>query len=117
MTFDGIDAAWWPFVFIIIAGWLTTDTWRFLGVYLGGYLREDSEVLVLVRAIATSLVAAVIANFIFFPAGTLATVPLAVRLFALGIGFAVYLIARKNTLLGIICAEAVLAIGMFVSGS
>ena len=67
MTLDAFDAWWWPYVFIIVAGWPTTYPWRSLGVYLGGRIREDAEILVLVRAIATALVAAVIGNLIFFP--------------------------------------------------
>ena len=42
--------------------------------------REDSDILVLVRAIATALVAAVIGNLICFPSGALAAAPVALRL-------------------------------------
>ena len=56
------DAWWWPYVFILIGGALATDIWRFLGVYLAGGIAEDSDILVLVRCVATALVAAVIAN-------------------------------------------------------
>ena len=45
MTFDAIDAWWWPYLFILIAGFAATDVWRFLGVYLGGRVSEDSELL------------------------------------------------------------------------
>jgi len=75
MTFDAIEAWWWPFLFILVAGWLATDAWRFLGVYLGGRISEDSDFLVLVRTIATALVAAVIGNLIVFPNGVLAGHP------------------------------------------
>ena len=60
MTFAALDAWWWPYLFILIAGFAATDFWRFLGVYLGGRISEDSDLLVLVRAVATALVAAVI---------------------------------------------------------
>ncbi len=71
MTFTAIDDWWWPYLFILIAGWLATDTWRYLGVYFGGRISEDSEALVLVRCIATALVAAVIGNLVVFPSGAL----------------------------------------------
>ena len=58
MTFDAVETWWWPFLFILIAGWLATDAWRFLGVYLGGRILEDSDLIVLVRTVATALVAA-----------------------------------------------------------
>ena len=74
MTLGSIDAWWWPYVFILLAGWATTYPWRALGVYLGGRIREDAEILVLVRAIATALVAAVIGNLVCFPAGPAAEI-------------------------------------------
>ena len=48
MTFDAIDAWWWPYAFILVAGWFATNFWRLLGVAIGGRMREDSEALVLV---------------------------------------------------------------------
>ena len=54
MTLDTIDAWWWPYTFILLAGWAMTYPWRALGVYLGGRIRDDAEILVLVRAIATA---------------------------------------------------------------
>ena len=54
MTYHAIDAWWWPYLFILVAGFAATDVWRFLGVYLGGRVRDDSDILVLVRAIATA---------------------------------------------------------------
>ena len=79
MTFGAIDAWWWPFLFILVGGWLVTDGWRFLGVYLGGRIDETSEAMVFVRAVATALVAAVIANLVIFPAGALADSPVWLR--------------------------------------
>lgn len=115
MTFDAIDAWWWPYLFILIAGWLATDFWRFLGVYLGGRIAEDSPVLVLVRTIATALVAGVIGNLVVFPGGVLAAAPLALRVGAVAAGFAAYLLTRKHMLIGIVTGEAVLIVGLFIS--
>ncbi|MCR4267321.1 AzlD domain-containing protein [Nitratireductor sp. ZSWI3] len=114
MTFLAIDAWWWPFVFILVAGWLATDGWRFLGVYLGGKMSEESDILVFVRCIATALVAAVIANLLVFPGGALADSPLALRIAAAAVSFGTYLAARKNILLGILAGEAVLLTGLYL---
>lgn len=114
MTFTSIDAWWWPFLFILVAGWLATDSWRFLGVYFGGRISENSEFLVLVRAIATALVAAAIGNLIVFPSGALAATSLALRIGAAAIGFAAYLLFGRRVLVGIIAAEIVLGLGMLV---
>lgn len=114
MSFTAIDTWWWPYAFILIAGWLATDLWRFIGVYFGGKLSEESELLVLVRCIATALVAAVIANLIVFPSGALAATPLPLRIGAGVFGFAAYLVAGKRVLVGIVAGEAMLGVGMFM---
>ena len=114
MTFFGNDAWWWPFLFILVGGWMATDGWRFLGVYLGGRIPETSDALVLVRAVATALVAAVIGNLIVFPVGDLAATPLPLRIGAAVIGFVAYLLAGKRVLVGIGAAEAVLLAGIFL---
>ncbi|MBO6716624.1 MAG: AzlD domain-containing protein [Rhizobiaceae bacterium] len=112
MTFEAIDAWWWPYLFIIVAGWLATDAWRFLGVVLGGRISETSEALVFVRAVATALVAAVIASLVLTPNGGLAEAPAWLRVGAVAAGFGVYLVTRQHMLAGIFVAEAVLLIGM-----
>jgi len=113
MTFTSFDTWWWPFLFILVAGWLATDSWRFLGVYFGGRISEKSDILVLVRTIATALVAAVIGNFIFFPSGALAATPLALRIGAAAAGFgAYYMLLGRHVLVGIVAAEIVLFAGM-----
>ena len=115
MTFHAIDAWWWPFLFILIAGWLATDAWRFLGVYLGDRISEDSDLLVLVRALATALVAAVIGNLIVFPSGALAETSLALRLISAAVGFLAYLWLGRKVLVGIVVAEVALLVGMLAS--
>lgn len=111
MTYHALDAWWWPYVFILIAGWLATDIWRFLGVLVGNRVSEDSDVMVLVRTVATALVAAVIGNLIVFPSGALAATPMALRIASAATGFIAYLVARKSMLVGIAAAEAVLVAG------
>lgn len=114
MTFEAIDTWWWPYLFILIAGALATDIWRFLGVYLAGGIAEDSDILVLVRCVATALVAAVIANLIVFPSGALADTHAALRIGAALSGFGAYLLLRRSVLLSIVVAEAVLLAGIFL---
>jgi len=114
MTFGSIDAWWWPFLFILVAGWLATDAWRFLGVYFGGRISEESDVLVLVRTVATALVAAVIGNLIIFPSGELAGTPVGLRIGAAAIGFAAYMLLGRRVLIGIIAAELALLAGLYM---
>lgn len=114
MTFHALSAWWWPYLFILLAGWLPTDIWRYLGVLFGQSMSEESELLVLVRSIATALVAAVIARLILFPTGALAASPLALRLVAAGLGFAGYLYLGKRVIVGVMIAEAVLVAGLYM---
>ncbi|MGB3501088.1 MAG: AzlD domain-containing protein [Mesorhizobium sp.] len=116
MTFDFVDAWWWPFLFILLAGWLATDLWRFMGVFVGNRIAEDSDVMVLVRTVATALVAAVIGNLIVFPSGALAETSIWLRLAAAAIGFAAFLLAGKRMLAGIVTSEIVLVAGLLAAG-
>lgn len=114
MTYFGNDAWWWPYLFILVAGWLPTDVWRFLGVALGGRMEEGSDLLVLVRAVATALVAAVVGNLIVFPGGALAATPLALRVGSAAVGFAAYLAGGKRMIVGIATAEMLLCLGLWL---
>ncbi|MBX3530997.1 MAG: AzlD domain-containing protein [Rhizobiaceae bacterium] len=108
MSFDALDTWWWPYLFILIAGAVTTDSWRFLGVWLGGKVSEESDAMVFVRCVATALVAAVIAGLIVSPAGALAATPLAVRIGSAAGGFVAYLAAGKRVLVGVVACEVIL---------
>lgn len=116
MTFESFDQWWWPYLFIALGGWLATDLWRIMGVFLGGRVSEKSDILVLVRCIATALVAAVISNLIVFPGGALAATPVALRIGATAVGFAAYLTLGRHIIVGILAAEAVLMSGLFLLG-
>jgi branched-subunit amino acid transport protein len=100
--------AWWPYVAILLAGVLPTQIWRWLGVALAGHISPDSEVLVWVKAVATALVAAVVARLVIFPEGALAETPLWIRLGAALLGFVAFQLTRQNILVGVLVAETVL---------
>lgn len=114
MSYFSNNAWWWPYLFILAAGFAATDVWRFLGVYLGGKLSDDSDLLVLVRTMATALVAAVIGNLIVFPGGALAHTALALRIAAAAVGFAAYLLSGKRMVVGIAVAEILLVCGLYL---
>lgn len=114
LSFNSLDAAWWPYLFILIAGVLATETWRWLGVLAGGALKEDSEALIWVRAVATALVAGVVGQIIAFPSGDLAGTPLALRIAAAAFGWIAYRAAQSSILAGVLVAEAILLGGYFL---
>ena len=116
MTFHSFDTWWWPYVFILLAGWVATDFWRFLGVYIGGRIAEDSSAMVLVRTIATALVAAVIAKLILYPTGTLEASPLWLRIGAVAAGAAAFFVSGRRQVLAIVVAIGTLAAGLALLG-
>ena len=103
---------YWPYVVIIVAGWLATDMWRWLGVIAGNRLQEGSEALNWVRAVATALVMAVTAKLVVFPSGLLETSPLWLRLAAAGLGFAAFLLSGQRVIVGVVVPLAILAAGL-----
>ncbi|PCJ94001.1 MAG: branched-chain amino acid transport [Hyphomicrobiales bacterium] len=114
LTFTSLDAWWWPYVFILLAGSLPTNIWRWLGVFAGQALRDDSDTLLWVKAVATALIAGVISKLILFPSGALADTPMLLRVGATFVGMSVFWISKKNILLGVFSAEAVLLSGLFL---
>lgn len=105
-----------PYLFIAIAGWLATDIWRWLGVLAGNRLKEDSEALYWVRAVATALVMAVTAKLIVFPTGSLETSPMWLRIGAAVLGFIAFLVARQRVIVGVAVSILLLAVGLFALG-
>lgn len=105
----------WSYAFILVAGVLATDVWRWLGVLAGNRLREDSEAMLWVRAVATALVAAVIARLVLYPTGTLAELPAWVRAGAALAGFAVYLASGQRMMPGIGLAVGLVAIALYAA--
>lgn len=111
MYYYSYDFWWWPFLFILMAGILPNAIWRWAGVFLVGNMDENSEWLVFVRCIATALVAAVIAQFVFFPSGALEQFPFALRVSAALSGFFAFLLLGRRMVVSILVGEAVLLVG------
>ena len=107
MTYTSFDSAWWPFVFILLSASLPTMVWRWAAVLISLEIRDDSEVIVLVRYISTALVAAVVGQFIVYPAGAMVELPLFARLIAVGLGFGAA-IATGRLFIGIVIGELAL---------
>jgi hypothetical protein len=97
-----------PYLILVLVGFLPSEVWRWLGIALGRGLDENSEIVRWVRAVATALVAAVVARITLFPPGALAGVPVEVRLAALGLGFLAFLVIRRSAFAGVLVGEAVL---------
>lgn len=114
MSYDAIDAWWWPYAFILLAAVVPTQMWKWLGVLAAGRLTEDMAVFHYVRAVATALVAAVIAQLIVFPTGVLAEAPLWLRIAAGASGFVAMETLGRRGWVGIVAGEAVLLGGLLI---
>lgn len=113
---SALPADLWPYVLLVLVGFLPNEIWRVLGLVAARRLDEDSEVLVWVRAVATAVLAAVIAKLTIFSPGVLASIPLAIRLTAVGSGVAGYFLIRRSVFAGVIVGEIVLIAGALLSG-
>jgi len=102
---------------LVLAGFLPNETWRWLGIIFARSLDESSEILVWVRAVATAILAGVIAKLTIFAPGVLATVPTAVRVAAVLIGFIGFLAIRRSVFAGVIVGEIALVVGALLFGS
>ena len=98
----------WPYLLVIVVGFLPSEVWLVLGVLLSHGLDERSEILVWIRAVATTLLAGVVAKLLLMPSGALAVVPLYGRIISLLIGLAGYFMMRRSVIAGIILGEATL---------
>ena len=101
---------------LVLAGFLPNEIWRMLGLWLGGGVDEGSELLVWVRAVATAILAGVIAQILVYPPGALASVPEILRYGAVAAGFAVFIMTRRSIFAGVACGEVVMLAGKWWLG-
>ena len=102
---------WHALAVLLVAGVIPNQIWRMLGLWFGGGLDEGSEVLVWVRAVATAILAGVIAQIVVQPPGALASVPDALRYGAVVAGFIVFTLTRRSIFAGVVTGELVMLAG------
>jgi hypothetical protein len=107
---------WHALLVLLLAGILPNGVWRMLGLWLGGGIDESSEILVWVKAVATAILAGVIAQILVLPPGALALVPALLRYGAVVAGFAAFLVSRRSIFIGVATGEIVLVSGMLLLG-
>lgn len=100
-----------PYLGILIGAALPTQIWRWIGVVFAGRMDDSSQVFTWIKAVATALVASVVAKLILSPAGPLGETPVALRIAAAAAGFAAYLATGRRLAFGIGAAELVLVGG------
>jgi branched-subunit amino acid transport protein len=107
---------WHALALLVFAGVIPNQIWRMLGLWLGGGIDEGSELLIWVRAVATAILAGVIAEIVVQPPGALASVPALLRYASVAAGFLAFISFRKSILAGVVCGEIVLLAGKWWLG-
>jgi hypothetical protein len=112
----GVFGSWHAIGLLVLAGFMSNEIWRVLGLWIGGGIDESSEILIWVRAVAAAILAGVIAQILIAPPGALASVPAIVRYSAVVAGFAVFIALRKSVFAGVVAGEVVILGGKWWLG-
>ena len=107
---------WHALLVLVIAGFLPNEIWRVAGFWLGAGIDEGSDLMVWVRAVATAILAGVIAQILVQPPGALATVPDLLRYGAVLAGFIAFMLTRRSIFAGVMCGELVMVAGKWWLG-
>ena len=116
MTFGEFIGDWHALAVLFIAGVVPNQIWRMIGLWFGGGLDEGSEILVWVRAVATAILAGVIAQIVVQPPGALASVPDVLRYGAVVAGFIVFMATRRSIFAGVVAGELFMLVGRWWMG-
>lgn len=109
---SGLEA----YLLLVLVGFLPSEIWRMLGFAAARGIADETELFLWVRSVAIAVLAGVIAKLILFPPGALASVPLVIRLGAIGCGFLAFLAMRRSVLAGVATGEVVLILGALTHG-
>jgi hypothetical protein len=105
-----------PWFALLLVGFLPNEIWRLAGLVLVRGLDENSQIITWVRAVATAMLAGVLAQLILSTSGALALIPVAVRVGAAVVGFAAFLIAKRSVFAGVAAGELAVMAGAYWFG-
>jgi len=83
-------------ILVILVTSVATYLSRFLGVVSSEKIDETSKIFRWFNCIAYSILAALIARIVIFPAGILQEADLLLRLFVVAISLIIYILSKKN---------------------
>ncbi len=102
---------WYALGVLVLAGVIPNQIWRMLGLWLGSGIDEGSDLLMWVKAVATAILAGVIAEILVRPPGALASVPDVLRYGAVVAGFVIFMLTRRSIFAGVVSGEVVMLVG------
>jgi len=97
-------------ILVILVTSFATYLSRFLGVISSKKIEETSKIFKWFNCIAYSILAALIARIIIFPAGVLQEVDLLIRLIVIAISLTLYILSKKNLVYPTILSAMLLAL-------
>jgi len=104
----------WGLPLTILLAAVVSDAWRVMGAFVAARIDERSVTYRLVKAVATALIAAIIARLTIYPTGAMGEVPLSLRIGSMGLGLVAYLAARRSMVVGTAVSEIALAGGIIM---
>ena len=105
-----------PAFALLLVGFLPNEIWRIAGFVLVRGLDENSQIIIWIRAVATAMLAGVLAQLVLSTTGALALIPVAVRVGAACIGFSAFLLARRSVFAGVAAGEIAVLAGAYWFG-
>jgi len=98
-------------LWLIVLGCIAaTFFWRLLGVIVVRKIDPDGAVFEWVTCVSYAMVAGLIFRMIMMPESELASVPLFIRIAALGIAFGAYFVFRRMLLAGVLAGSVSLSV-------
>ena len=97
-------------ILVILVTSIATYLSRFLGVISSEKIDETSKIFRWFNCIAYSILAALIARIIIFPAGVLQEADLLLRLFVVAISLIIYILSKKNLVYPTILSSILLSL-------
>ena len=97
-------------VLVILVTSFATYLSRFLGVVSSEKIKETSKIFKWFNCIAYSVLAALIARMVIFPAGELAESGILIRLFVITVSVAMFLFTKKNLVYPTVLSAILLAL-------
>jgi branched-subunit amino acid transport protein len=107
---------WHTLLVLLLAGVIPNQIWRMLGLWLGSGLDEGSDLLTWVKAVATAILAGVIAEILVHPPGALASIPGFLRYGSVIAGFIVFMLTRRSIFAGVVSGEFLMLAGKWWLG-